>query len=82
MKIRLIAFARARELLGSAERGVTLPAGSTRIEDLWHALVATAPRIEEVRPSLRVARNGRLASFDDELADGDEVALLPPVGGG
>ena len=31
----------------------------------------------------RIARNGRVvALLDEELADGDEIALLPPVGGG
>jgi molybdopterin synthase sulfur carrier subunit len=31
---------------------------------------------------LRVAVNGEFASWDRALADGDEVAFLPPVSGG
>ena len=31
---------------------------------------------------LRVAVNGAFASWDHALADGDEVAFLPPVSGG
>ena len=82
MRIRVIAFAQARELLGSGERDVSISAAGARIEDIWRDLAAQSPEVEALRPALRVARNGRLASFDDELADGDELALLPPVGGG
>ncbi|HET7779412.1 MAG TPA: MoaD/ThiS family protein [Rudaea sp.] len=32
--------------------------------------------------TLRLAVNGAFASWDHELADGDEVAFLPPVSGG
>ena len=35
-----------------------------------------SPRVDAV------AVGGRIASFDEPLADGDELALLPPVGGG
>lgn len=31
---------------------------------------------------LRVAINGRFAAWDASLAEGDEVAFLPPVSGG
>jgi len=82
VRIRVIAFAQARELLGAGERDVSLSPASARIEDVWRHLAAQAPAVETLRATLRVARNGRLASFEDELADGDEVALLPPVGGG
>jgi sulfur-carrier protein len=34
------------------------------------------------RESLRLAVNGEFASWDRALADGDEVAFLPPVSGG
>ena len=32
--------------------------------------------------ALRLAVNGAFASWDQALADGDEVAFLPPVSGG
>lgn len=34
------------------------------------------------RRSLRMAVNGEFAAWERELADGDEIALLPPVSGG
>jgi len=34
------------------------------------------------RESLRLAVNGEFAAWERPLADGDEVAFLPPVSGG
>jgi molybdopterin synthase catalytic subunit len=79
MKIRVLAFARLRELLGFAERDLELPPAAS-LEDLWRAL--GTPELEPLRGSTRFARNGVLAEASTALAEGDEVALLPPVGGG
>ena len=81
MLIRILAFANVRELLGASERSLELPNGA-RAGDAWSVLVADRPELAEQRASIRVAVNGRLASFDAPLGDGDELALLPPVGGG
>lgn len=81
MRIRLIAFAGLRELLQAPERSLELP-DRARVDDAWRALANEHPALDSLRVSTRVARNGRLASFEDELAEGDELALLPPVGGG
>jgi len=34
------------------------------------------------RPRLRVALNQEFASWDDALAEGDEIVFMPPVSGG
>jgi MoaE-MoaD fusion protein len=81
MKIQVLAFARLRELLKTPRRSLELPEGA-RVEDAWSALLAAFPALREERGTTRVARNGRLVAFDDALTDGDELALLPPVGGG
>ena len=41
-----------------------------------------APALHPFVPSTRVARNGSIADPSEALRDGDELALLPPVGGG
>lgn len=81
MRIRLVAFAGLRELLQAPERSLELPERA-RVDDAWRVLAREHPALDSQRASTRVARNGRLASFEDELAEGDELALLPPVGGG
>ena len=78
---RVLAFARLRELLGFGERLVTVPDGTT-LDGLWSGLAADAPQLAGLRASTRFARNGALVDGNAEVRDGDEIALLPPVGGG
>ena len=78
---RVLAFARLRELVGFGERLVTVPDGTT-VDGLWMQLAADAPQLAGLRASTRFARNGELVDASALLRDGDEVALLPPVGGG
>jgi MoaD family protein len=76
-----VAFARVRELIGASSQTFEIDAGST-VRDLWRRLAKVYPDLEALAESTRVARNGRLVSLDAPLAQGAEVALLPPVGGG
>jgi molybdopterin synthase catalytic subunit len=81
MALRVLAFARLRELLGFGERAVDLGSSAT-LEDVWTSLTATLPEAGRMRASTRFARNGVIADGTTRVADGDEIALLPPVGGG
>lgn len=82
MQVRLLAFARVRELLGTDSQRVELPDGSTAA-DLWKLLCTQTPGLEALAESTRIARNGHVMRDRDEmLHEGDEVALLPPAGGG
>jgi molybdopterin synthase catalytic subunit len=74
-------FARQRELAGTREVGLELPSGAS-IEAAWDALVERFPAIADGRPWVRFARNGEYADSATLLADGDEVACIPPVSGG
>lgn len=81
MALRVLAFARLRELLGFGERTVEMAPAAT-LDDLWRELTAASPEAARMRPSTRFARNGVVVDGATLLHDGDEVALLPPVGGG
>jgi molybdopterin synthase catalytic subunit len=70
-----------RELAGTRELSLELPGGAT-IEDAWSALVERFPGLAPGRVSVRFARNGAYAGPETPLADGDEVAMIPPVSGG
>lgn len=80
MQVHVVAFAAARELIGSS-LDLALPPGS-RVRDAWSALQKAHPELATHATSMRLARNGRLAGDDEHLSDGDELAVLPPVGGG
>ncbi len=81
MRVRVLAFARLRELLSEASHEVTLPEGASAA-DLWDELVTRCADLAEWSQSTRIARNGRIVTPQEPLADRDEIALLPPVGGG
>jgi molybdopterin synthase catalytic subunit len=70
-----------RELAGTREEALELPAGAT-IEAAWEAIVAKHPLLAPGRPSVRFARNAAYAPATTPLEDGDEVAMIPPVSGG
>ena len=73
-------FAMQRELAGTRGLDLSLPAGP--IEDAWTEVVQPHPALAPGRPALRFARNGAYAPPETTLADGDEVAMIPPVSGG
>jgi molybdopterin synthase catalytic subunit/molybdopterin converting factor small subunit len=80
MRVVARCFASLRELAGERTE-LDLP-GDPRLTDAWLALVERAPALAAHRPYVRAARNGAYAQWEDRLADGDEVAFLPPVAGG
>lgn len=81
LRIRVRLFAMQRELAGTRQVELELPDGST-IEDAWAALIERFPILAPGRPAVRFARNADYAHADTRLADGDEVAMIPPVSGG
>jgi molybdopterin synthase sulfur carrier subunit len=77
-------FAALREVVGRAQERVAIEAMPPTLSALLGILVArhpaAAPALQS--PRVRVARNQVFASGDCALADGDEIAFLPPVTGG
>ncbi len=81
LRIRVRLFAMQREAAGMRELRLEVPVGST-IDDAWSAVVETVPALAPGRSSLRFARNGSYEDPGTLLADGDEIACIPPVSGG
>lgn len=81
MRVTVRLFALQRQQLGTREVRLELPEGAT-IQAAWETLAAAHPVLEPARDSVRFARNGEYASSDETLADGDELAVIPPVAGG
>ena len=81
MRVRVRLFARQREIAKASRVDLELPDGAT-IDQAWTALVGTLPELASGRPYVRFARNGAYADADEPLADGDELACIPPVAGG
>ena len=81
MKIRVLAFAGVREILGTAELEVELAEGAGLPELRTH-LGALHPEMARYWGRLAMAVDGHLGEGAPALEEGSEVALLPPVSGG
>jgi molybdopterin synthase catalytic subunit len=73
MTVRVRLFAGLRERAGWSQREVD----AATVGDVWHAL-----ELGDEPGGLLYAVNKEYATRDRPLADGDEVALIPPVSGG
>jgi len=82
MKITLLYFAAVRELVGREDESIELSAAVVTIADLAAFLARHHPSLSGRLGSVRFARNETFAANDEVLADGDVVALIPPVAGG
>jgi len=69
------------EAAGYSEDVLELGEGA-RATDVWDLLAARSPRLERYRSVTRIAVNADVVGPETHLADGDELALLPPVAGG
>jgi molybdopterin synthase sulfur carrier subunit len=81
MKVKVKLFAGLREEMDRGEVEQELPQGST-LQDLIDVMLGRHPVLYRYLPSLQFAVNRRYVTGQVELSDGDEVAFLPPVGGG
>jgi molybdopterin converting factor subunit 1 len=77
VRVRVRLFAALRERAGVAEQELELPAGA-RVADVWGAFKELGPEPAGVLYAL----NREYVAAERELADGDELALIPPVSGG
>ena len=81
MHVTVRLFARLREIADAGELNLELADGATA-RDAWQALAAKHDAIVPYASSVSCAINADYARMNARLADGDEVAFLPPVSGG
>ncbi|MBC7232921.1 MAG: molybdopterin converting factor subunit 1 [Chloroflexi bacterium] len=81
MKVKAKFFAAMREALDRTEMEIELPSGAT-VQQLVNLIAEQYPVLRSYLDSTLVAVNRKYALPQTELHDGDEVAFVPPVGGG
>jgi len=79
VNVKVLVFASYAEALGRGELNVELPAGATVADCVAEVRRQTGGRVP---PAPLVAVNRVYARPEQPLAEGDEVALIPPVAGG
>jgi len=80
MNVRVVLFAKPRELVGQPNLELALPAGATAA-DAWSQL-SSRYDLGPLPRSFRCAVNSEYAGWNDPLKEGDELAVIPPVSGG
>ena len=81
MLITVLFFAGLRDRAGAGKIPVELPDGAT-VSDAIEAARVASEREWTVPRAVMTAVNEEYADRDQRLADGDELALIPPVSGG
>ena len=81
MRVTVKLFARLREIAGSDTLARDVADGAT-VSDVWGALAAEFPALRAFDTTVSGAVNAEYARMTRAVADGDEVAFLPPVSGG
>lgn len=81
MQVRLLFFATLKDIVGSREMRVEVPHNCT-VEDLLNQLEQQYPQFVAYRSILLTAVNEEYVGRSSALAEGDEVAIFPPVSGG
>lgn len=81
IRVPIRLFGPTREAAGAGEVVVEVEEGSTA-GDVIDALRRRVPAVAELLPRSRVAVNLEYVDASTPVRSGDEVAVIPPVGGG
>jgi molybdopterin synthase catalytic subunit len=81
MRARVLFFGMLKDIAGSPSEDAIFPEGAD-LHAVFDAYAARFPRMRELASSIVVARNHEFSDLTTKVADGDEIAFLPPVSGG
>ncbi|MEZ4521014.1 MAG: molybdopterin converting factor subunit 1 [Thermomicrobiales bacterium] len=81
MQIVVKYFAMVRERLGISEESLELEAGST-VGAVYEHVAGKVPELQPLLDRSMIMRNHEYVDLSDQLHEGDEIAVIPPVSGG
>jgi molybdopterin synthase catalytic subunit len=81
MQARILFFGMLRDIVGMSREEAEFPEGAD-LRLVFDSYAARFPRLVDLSRSIVVARNQEFVDPATKLAEGDEVAFLPPVSGG
>ena len=81
MRARVLFFGMLKDLVGRTAEDAEFPEGAD-LRAVFEIYAHRYPPLREMARSIVMARNQEFAELSTALAEGDEVAFLPPVSGG
>lgn len=81
MRVKVLFFGMLKEYAGTPEDSLEISDGAN-LGHIFDHYAARWPRIGAMAGSIVLARNHEFAHPSTPVADGDEIAFLPPVSGG
>lgn len=83
VEVRVIFFAKSRELCGITESKINVPSRTTG-QILLEKIVAYFPCLSVIRDNLLLSVNQEYLEQDSSviLKGGEEIAIIPPISGG
>jgi MoaD family protein len=81
MPVRVQFFSQFREIVGTSEVALELPAGTT-VADLLAQLYRSHPALEKWDRNLLIGAGVEFVERDYTILPNDEIAIMPPVQGG
>jgi molybdopterin synthase catalytic subunit len=81
VRVKVLFFGQLKDVTGRSEETLEV-AGEASLESVFTRYSAQFPELGRMRGSIVMARNQQFSQPATPLADGDEIAFLPPVSGG
>mmetsp|Transcript_10396 Transcript_10396/g.31776 ORF Transcript_10396/g.31776 Transcript_10396/m.31776 type:complete len:86 (-) Transcript_10396:1046-1303(-) len=82
VRIRVLFFAKCRELCGVNQVEMEIPSGTKTDELMEKHVLKKYPAMAPIAPACALSLNLEYISDPLELHDGDEVGVIPPISGG
>lgn len=82
MTVRLLFFSVLRDIAGAEELDFQVPPGVADVGGLLDACSKRWPELGEWDDRIRIAVDRAMVGLDHPLANGQEIAIMPPFQGG